>query len=460
MPDSGLIFQVQPQPDGFFCLWPPAAGSDVLVEFRSPGAEAWQSQQARHPGCAFIPAISSEACALRLSVGAARAERRRSAEVGCAPIRERFRDRFPARVPYTTMRRFHHWRRFAAFAAARAGGRVGTRAGAEIEAGSETPNGIYLVAGEPVLLSRAIGRGLQQHPTHAPDLTRTYARSVLCRDEPGALETAPLEQLGAALPAGVLAYSPELFIAGAGDLRSRILRLRAPRAHGGTAIYHEGHTGAGTGLGWSTVEFLLNRGWDVCCVDMLLCGVNAVDRRPGREIHNDLMHGTDPLAPLVSMVAPLRALADRLCAERRGPLVIAGRSGGGLMAYLFAAIEPRVEACVSLAGGVPLSQRLELATRDLGDYEQYVPEFFDLVRHEDLMIAAAGRRLLLVYNSNDTDCFALPPGHPLSDYLRREAARFGCSLQVVIDPRHRGHSFGPLAYDEAARFLAPLERAA
>jgi dienelactone hydrolase len=251
-----------------------------------------------------------------------------------------------------------------------------------------------------------------------------------------------------------------LLVGDAGDLRSRIVRLRASRPHGGTAIYHEGHTGAGTHLGWPTVDFLLRRGWDVCCVDMLLCGVNVLDRRPGREIHNDLMHGPDAHAPLVAMMAPLSALTQRLVAEGRGPIAIAGRSGGGLMSYLFAALEPRIDACVALAGGVPLSQRLELAVRDLGDYEQFSPEFFDLVRHEDLMVAAAQRRLLLIYNTHDTDCFALPPGHPLCAYLEREAARFGCTLRVLIDPHHRGHAFGPLAYEETARFLAPLERPA
>ena len=130
------------------------------------------------------------------------------------------------------------------------------------------------------------------------------------------------------------------------------------------------------------------------------------------------------------------------------------------MAYLYAALDERVEGCVSLAGGVPLSQRLELRATDLGDYEQFLPEFFDLVRHEDLMMCAAQRGLMLIYNRHDSDCFALPGNHVLRGYLQAEATRHGHKLRWFVDERHRGHSFSTAAYVEVGKYLDELRTGA
>jgi hypothetical protein len=67
--------------------------------------------------------------------------------------------------------------------------------------------------------------------------------------------------------------------------------------------------------------------------------------------------------------------------------------------------------------------------------------------------------VLLVYNTHDSDCFALPAHHPLGAYLKREAGRFGGALEVCIDGQHRGHSFGPGGYAALGNFLKPFELA-
>ena len=453
-----MIFNVQPQADGYFCLWTnEEIAGPVVIQWRPERSAEWRQQRPHLNGHAFVPAPSREPAVLRLVNGAAEGI---SAEVTCRPTRERLRDRLPARVPYSTMRRFHSWRRFAAFAARHARGRITTLAGGELFADQETANGVYLVDGKAALFSRAIGHELLEHPTHAPAATRAAARRKLWRPAPR-MRASGMETLAAAkAPALVEKFAAEVLVVDITPrLASRIVRLRAPRPHGRTAIYHEGHTGAGIDAGWRTVEFLLERGWHVCCVDMLLCGSNLPDRGSGICGHNDLwqLDPADACAPLAAMVAPLRSLVDQLERESSTSPVLVGRSGGGMMSYLYAALDERIGGCVSLAGGVPLSQRLELASTDLGDYEQFAPDFFDLVRHEDLMIAAADRRLLLVYNTHDSDCFALPGDHPLGAYLQREAARFGGALEVYIDGRHRGHSFGPGGFAALESFLRPFE---
>jgi pimeloyl-ACP methyl ester carboxylesterase len=448
-----MIFNVQPQADGYFCLWDPEEIASPVIEWRAERSSEWQQHRPRHGGRTFVPAQSREPVVLRLMNGGAE---KTSAEVTCRPSRERLRDLLPARVPYSKMRRFHSWRRFASFTAGRALGRIAP-AGGELLAGQETANGVYLVDGEATLFSRAIGRELLEHPTHAPAVTRAAARRKLWR-APAVVRSASLDSLPAARALGEKFGAELKVVSVAPGLESRIISLRSPRPNGRTAIYHEGHTTSGIDGGWSTVEFLLERGWHVTCVDMLLCGSNLPDRSSRMTGHNDLwqMDPEDACAPLAAMVAPVRAVVDQLEREHAAAPVLIGRSGGGMMSYLYAALDPRVAGSVSLAGGVPLSQRLELSANDLGDYEQFAPDFFDIVRHEDLMVAAAERGLLLLYNTHDSDCFALPGDHRLGAYLRREALRHGGNLDVYIDGRHRGHSFGADGYIALARFLEPF----
>jgi dienelactone hydrolase len=452
-----MIFNVQPQTDGYFCVWSKELAPDrVMIQSRGEDGAPWQTQAPRHAGRAFVPASRAQSSVLRLVDGG---QRPLSAEIRCSPRRERLRDRLPARVPFSNMRRFHSWQRFAAYTRRRGPGLLTTLDGATVAADAETANGLYLVAGAPALFSRAVDRELLEHPTHAPALTRAAARAQLWRAPP-VIQRAALDVLPAAARDGLGAFAPEAWLVPlAANLQSRILRLRAPDPHGGVAIYHEGHTGSGSGIGRETIRWLLARGWHVCCVDMLLCGLNLPDRGGQFADHNGLwrLAPADPCAPLAAMVAPLRALTDLLAQEGARPPLLLGRSGGGMMAYLYAALDERIGACVSLAGGVPLSQRLEIAATDLGDYEQFAPAFFDLVRHEDLMLAAAQRPLLLAYNAHDSDCFALPVGHRLGTYLQREALRHGCRLHWFVDAEHRAHSFGAAGYAALERFLAEVQ---
>jgi hypothetical protein len=226
-------------------------------------------------------------------------------------------------------------------------------------------------------------------------------------------------------------------------------------------VYHEGHTGSGVQIGWPLISWLLRRGWEIYCVDMLLRGLNAVDASPGLSNHNDLaLHEqTAAMHPIAFMLEPLRWIVDHAFSPPTdGPLLLVGRSGGGLMSYLYSAVDERISGAVAIGGGVPLSQRLETSSGDVGDYEQFAPSFYDLARHEDLMVAAAAAGLLLVFNRNDPDCFALRTDHPFGPYISKEAARFGGGLQVFVDPHHSEHDLGPDSYSVLAQFLSRYER--
>jgi hypothetical protein len=137
-----------------------------------------------------------------------------------------------------------------------------------------------------------------------------------------------------------------------------------------------------------------------------------------------------------------------------------GRSGGGMTAYTYGALDPRITAVVSVAGGRPLSQRLASFTGpiELGDTEQYAPEVWAGVRHEDVMIAAGARGGLFLFNTNDPCCFRVAADDPFVQYLRRGGNRTARQVQVFVDPENKTHGMGPAGFAALGRFLGPVER--
>ena len=463
-----LIFNVQPQPDGAYCLWAGVQGARaVAVEHAEGEGAPWSVHVPAKADRTFVPLTSPESSyRLRLRWEAPDGAEQVSAEV-IVRMRER---RWPEwlertrKIPFSKIVRFNAWHRFARFCARAPAGSVTTLAGDSVDwTDPEVPNGFYQTRGTRLVLARALSGRLEAQPTHPAEAVRRVARSLVWRTE-------PLPALAVRFEAPVREDQRKAYSASGSVLelmpgvRSRIVRfLPRSRSVARTAIYHEGHTGAGVDIGWETVHWLLERGWAVYCVDMPLCGLNKPDAGGALLNHNDMagLERVGQLHPMALMVDPVRWVVDRISEEcgTSQPLLFVGRSGGGLMAYLYAALDPRVNGAVSIAGGVPLSQRLEGSNGDVGDYEQFAPGFFDLVRHEDLMLAAARSGLAMVFNEHDPDCFALRKGHPLGDYLAAEASRAGARLRFFIDPSHRGHSLGPQGRQVVQEFVAGFEHA-
>jgi len=81
-----------------------------------------------------------------------------------------------------------------------------------------------------------------------------------------------------------------------------------------------------------------------------------------------------------------------------------GISGGGWTTVLSAALDPRIDLSVSVAGSIPLSMRTSEA--DVGDWEQFEPGLYRLAGYPDLYLlgaSGAGRRALQVHGEHDPD---------------------------------------------------------
>lgn len=250
------------------------------------------------------------------------------------------------------------------------------------------------------------------------------------------------------------------------SLSSRVTHLvPASPQPGRYAIYHEGHGGAALDIGAATIDWLLERGWQVFAVDMPLIGANSDDNGANLNIahyHDDFDKLEDATgnSPLGLFLLPIKSVVDLIFghtgAEAPSSVLMIGRSGGGWSTYAYSALDPRIDIAVSVAGGVPLSQRLQSEEEqilDVGDYEQSAPHLYNVVSHEDLMVGAGSTAALYIYNQWDGCCYRVLPDEPIVDYLRTAGTAAGKTIEVYVDESNTQHSIGPSGYQRLEVFL-------
>ncbi|CAN5730508.1 hypothetical protein BH24ACI5_BH24ACI5_07820 [soil metagenome] len=225
------------------------------------------------------------------------------------------------------------------------------------------------------------------------------------------------------------------------------------------SIYHEGHGGAAVDIGADTIDWLLDRGWQVVAMDMPLLGGNRPAGRPGLQSHADLQALDDgTVSPIEHFLRPVKSVVEAILATEPGQdpdILLIGRSGGGWTTYVYAAVDPRIDFAVSVAGGRPISARLDApwGAAELGDYEQSAPHLYDVTSHEHLMLAAGARGALYIFNRWDGCCYRVQPDDAFVRYLRRGAGPADKHIAVFVDRHHREHSMSPHAYEELDSFL-------
>ena len=328
---------------------------------------------------------------------------------------------------------------------------------------AHSPDCLYTApSGEQLLLLRSadvLFAGANQYPV--PSDIRAFARRAIWGDNDPF--TQPETSTWMALPHAVTgnvtrhadAYSFQIALAGQ---YSRITWF-VPRApvDGRYSIYHEGHGGAGVEIGAETIDWLLDRGWHVVSVDMPLLGQNSGDARPGLQAHGQFDSlDTGAASPLAYFLRPLPAIVDRILEQGGRDLLLIGRSGGGWTAYAYAAADPRIDVAVSVAGGRPISERLDApwGAAELGDYEQTVPFLYSAVGHEHLMLAAGSKGAFYIYNRWDTCCFRIQPGSAFVQYLVGAFGALGRPVGVFVDEENAAHSIGSRGYVELEQYLA------
>ena len=114
-----------------------------------------------------------------------------------------------------------------------------------------------------------------------------------------------------------------------------------------------------------------------------------------------------------------------------------GLSGGGWTTIVVSAVDDRISDSYSIAGSFPIWLRSD--SQDYGDYEQTIPEFYQIANYEELYFLSAygdNRRLVLFYNEFDPCCF---PGElynkfPFGDIVKTKISKFNKgNFDVIVD---------------------------
>ncbi len=263
------------------------------------------------------------------------------------------------------------------------------------------------------------------------------------------------------------------------------------------AIVHAGHMPEGaehylsSGLS-DSINHLLEEGFYVAVVQMPLAGWNkdADGMLPsgktfdvGRRLtggHDDLFAAVEPELEgqtLRFFLEPVVVATNELVARHpdRVALLMIGLSGGGWTTHVSAAVDPRIDVSIPVAGALPLYAR-PFSRGSKGDAEQ---EYAPLYREEDtngdgvldkatgaaswLEIFALGgispdprkpRHQVQVLNRYDSCCFGGDVYQTYAEPLTKRVAdlRRG-SWRVMVDESHRGHSISEHVIDTV---LAPV----
>ena len=133
-----------------------------------------------------------------------------------------------------------------------------------------------------------------------------------------------------------------------------------------------------------------------------------------------------------------------------------GISGGGWTTVLVSAIDDRIDESYSVAGSFPIWLRFD--SRDFGDYEQTIPEFYEIANYLELYVLSSydDRSLILFYNEFDSCCFSgdVYNKAPFADSVKSKLSKFGeNNFDVIIDYGQTEHIISDYTLEKINNYL-------
>jgi len=230
---------------------------------------------------------------------------------------------------------------------------------------------------------------------------------------------------------------------------SSIVYVFLPENNNGNVIlYHQGHSG-GFINGKSTIQNFVNNGFTVASFSMPLIGLN---NQPIIELenigkvkifkHNQFVFlESEKFSSMSYFFTPLSVTLNYLVDNSFENFHMVGISGGGWATTVYPALDARIEKSFSIAGSLPLS--LRTVVEDVGDYEQYNPEFYSIANYLELYImssSGSGREHIQIFNQNDPCCFAGKISSFSYDTIQQLITPFESgNFEIIIDDTHNEH---------------------
>jgi len=214
-------------------------------------------------------------------------------------------------------------------------------------------------------------------------------------------------------------------------------------------IFHEGHGGDFID-DKNSIQFFLKNGYSVLAFSMPLLGMNnqpTVDIPEFGQIklisHKQfVLLESDEFSPISFFVEPITLSLNYLDENYNfDSYHITGISGGGWTTILYAAIDDRISQSFSVAGSLPLYLRFE--EKNIGDYEQFIPELYEIANYLELYVLGSygeERKLLQIFNKLDPCCFSGNLYELYTDDLKSKISILGKgTFDVYLDETQTKH---------------------
>lgn len=217
--------------------------------------------------------------------------------------------------------------------------------------------------------------------------------------------------------------------------------------HGHGCTFDDAKSPTSYGLA-SAIDTLLGEGYGVLAAYMPHMRPNDCRTVPHAQLFeipiksgNQLKFFLEPVAISLNYLKP-----------RYKEVNMAGLSGGGWTATLYAAVDPSIRYSFPVAGSIPLYLR---TGGSVGDKEQYVEEFYRIAGYPDLYVLGSygpGRKQVQILNRRDDCCFGEKQHSSAKSGLEYEPALRVYERQVQAAVRGPEH-FHLVIDDSAPRHM-------
>ena len=228
-------------------------------------------------------------------------------------------------------------------------------------------------------------------------------------------------------------------------------------SNGKIIIYHQGHDGDFI-IGKENINFFLNKNYAVLAFSMPLLGMNdqpIIDLERFGKIkftsHNQFEFlESSEFSPVKFFVEPIGVSLNYLDENFNfDSYYMVGISGGGWTTVLFSAIDDRITQSYSVAGSVPMFMRSD--SKNIGDYEQRVPELYRIANYLELYILSSfgdERIHVQIFNKYDPCCFSGEMYTTYYDEIKNRMNQLGKGeFEIFLDDTHYEHKISQHALE-------------
>ena len=229
-------------------------------------------------------------------------------------------------------------------------------------------------------------------------------------------------------------------------------------------IYHQGHRGDIL-FGKSTIEFFLNEGYTILTFSMPLLGDNSKPTVYIDELNENIVldnHDklefleSDKFSPIQFFVEPIYVSLNYIDSGFDfDSYNFVGLSGGGWTAIVYSGFDDRISKTVSVAGSLPFY--LRTSSENLGDYEQKIPELYEIANYLELYIMASyghERGLLQIFNEFDPCCFSGTTYVSYENVIKSKISELGLgTFEIILDKNNKEHSISHFSLKKSLSFL-------